>query len=365
MGDDLIEVIDRPKKTPKVFLHKVERLSQLDLTSIGVDYTASYEQSLSSNVRLFIDNLREADHLILEGPESRMKFLTIDTLVQSYEALTYNLHENDDPYSNFWLNLSRKAFKPLSLKPKLEDILKPEDFASFRNSKIHYLTDGFNFIKLGEKYGFNKEKFTTYYALTIFNLISMVEEKAKINDPVKIANPISNFSEKNTFKTMLTLVINHIPGWNGKPSVDETADRLIELVKYDKKEEEKSNIVENNQERKEEKPNQLQEMPAEYLLRKYFTQHFFRDIRNYEIIGPRMKELIPSLEGKKVVVLGLANLNYSILSLLGEQKEKPKQWEEVIQNLSEKEQELIYSVEEKLFHSKKLAHLENFKFKLN
>src|SRR3989344_9662531 len=137
MGDDLIEVIDRPKKIPKVFLHKVERLSQLDLTSIGVDYTASYEQSLSSNVRLFIDNLREADHLILEGPESRMKFLTIDTLVQSYEALTYNLHENDDQSSKFWIELSKRGFKP-------------EDFASFKNSKIHYLTDGFDFIKLGE-----------------------------------------------------------------------------------------------------------------------------------------------------------------------------------------------------------------------
>ena len=229
MGEHLVSVITTPKGKSRVFQHKVEHLSQLGLTSIGVDYTASYQES--PNLRPFTDNLRGADHLILEGPESRMRFLTIETLVQSYEALTYNLHENDDPNSNFWINLSRKGFKPLSRKEfRPEDFLKPEDFASFRNSRIHYLTYGFDFIELGERYGLSKEQFTAYYMLTIFNSIHMVEEKAKINDPVKIAHLISNFSEKNTFKTVLALLLNQIPGWNGKPTVDETADRLKELL---------------------------------------------------------------------------------------------------------------------------------------
>ena len=322
MGEQLVGVLT--KKSPH---HRVQHLGQL--TSIGVDYSASYQQSLDSNVRLFIDNLRGADHLILEGPESRMKFLTIDTLVQSYEALAYNLHQNDDQSSKFWIELSKRGFKP-------------EDFASFKNSKIHYLTDGFDFIKLGEKYGIGKELFTTYYMLCILNSISIIEEKAKPEekDPVKIIPMIDDFSERNAFKTIVALTLNYILGWNGNPTVDEIADRLKLLSK----EEEKGILTADQKEKVEKKDQEVEE-----ILRENFAKYFFRDIKNYEIVGPRMRELVPSLEGKKVAVLGLANLDYSILSLLGEQREKPKRWEEVIKTLPSSEQELIYKIEHKLF----------------
>ena len=323
MGEHLVDVLTRPKIKSTWVQHHGE------LTSIGVNYSASYKES--PNLRSFIDNLRGADYLILEGPESRMKFLTIETLVQSYEALAYNLHQNDDPSSKFWVDLGKRRFKP-------------EDFASFRKSKIHYLTDGFDFIKLGEKYGFSKELFTTYYMLCIFNSINIMEEKAKPeeNDPVNVIPIINNFSERNTFKTMVALTLNYIPGWNGNPTVDEIAGRLNELLC----EEEKAIILPNQKEEVEKKNQKVEE-----ILRENFTKHFFQDIRNYEIVGPRMRELVSSLEGKKVAVLGLANLEYSIrcLPFIGEQKEKPKQWEQVIQNLSEKEQELIYSIENRLF----------------
>lgn len=75
------------------------------------------------------------------------------------------------------------------------------------------------------------------------------------------------------------------------------------------------------------------------------SKFYLGRIADYEIMDPGLQELVETLTGKKIVVVGGGHVEYLASSLEGVQLSKPPDWEDFVDNLESEHRTIIRNIE--------------------